>query len=409
MVRPAIQVVGLTARGWVDLPEDLRSLVGDADVLIGGSRHLGLVPTRTGQRRLEWPTPLRARLPAVLEQHAGQRMVALASGDPLLSGIGTTLVDLLGADRVRVHPAVSSVALARSRLGWSAEESDVVTLVGRELDAVRAWLAPGRRLIVLSGDESTPAALAALLDDAGYGPSRLVVLGDLGTERECRLEGTARSWSLTSPRLNLVALSCAADDEAALLGRGAGLPDDTYEHDGQLTKRDLRASAVARLVPLPGQLLWDLGAGAGSVAIEWARTDPRCRAIAVEREPERAQRIGRNASRLGVPDLQVVATTSTDALDWLPAPDAIFIGGGADQDTVRRCWHLLSPGGRLVVHAVTLETESVLATSYRTFGGELTRISVETVAPLGGYSAWQPARAVVQWSATKPRRGTEPA
>ncbi len=187
-----------------------------------------------------------------------------------------------------------------------------------------------------------------------------------------------------------------------MLGWTAGLPDEAYEHDGQLTKRDLRASALARLAPSPGELIWDLGAGAGSIAIEWARADPRCRAIAVEQNPDRAQRIGRNATRLGVPQVQVIATTSADALDWLPEPDAIFLGGGADEDLVRRCWHLLRPGGRIVVHAVTLETEAVAATAYRTWGGELIRIAVETAAPLGTFTSWQPARAVVQWSMRKP-------
>ncbi len=303
---------------------------------------------------------------------------------------------------MRIHPAVSSAALARSRLGWSTENSDVVTVVGRDLDQVRRRLAPGARLVVLSSDAETPPALASLLVDAGYADTRMVVLSDLGGDQEQRLEGRAASWSGSSGALNVAALECVVSEPAKVLGWSGGLPDDAYEHDGQLTKRDLRASALARLEPLPGQLLWDLGAGAGSVAVEWARTDPRCRAIAVEQSPERAQRIGRNAARLGVPQVQVVATTSADALDWLPEPDAVFVGGGADDDLVRRCWQLLRPGGRIVVHAVTLETEAVAATAWRVCGGDLTRISVERAAPLGRSTGWEPARAVVQWSARKP-------
>jgi precorrin-6B C5,15-methyltransferase / cobalt-precorrin-6B C5,C15-methyltransferase len=396
-----IDVVGMTARGWVDLPEPERQLIAEADVLVGARRHLDQVDERLGQQRLPWPSPLRAKLPELLAGLNGRRVVALASGDPTLSGIGTTLIDVLGAEQVRIHPAVSSTALARSRLGWSAEGSDVVTVVGRDLDQIRRRLAPGSRLLVLSSDADTPAQLAALLVDAGYGDSWLVVLGDLGAPHEQRREGRAQEWSGPSPALNVVGVTCHAADDERVLGWTPGLPDEAYEHDGQLTKRDLRSSALARLAPSPGELVWDLGAGAGSVAIEWARTDPRCRAIAVEQQPDRAQRIGRNAARLGVPQVQVVTTSSAEALEWLPEPDAIFVGGGADGDTVRRCWQLLRPGGRMVVHAVTLETEAVAVTAYRTWGGELVRISVETAGPLGSFTGWRPARAVVQWSARK--------
>ena len=396
-----IDVVGMTARGWVDLPEPERQLIAEADVLVGAPRHLDQVGERLGQQRLPWPSPLRTKLQEFLTGLGGRRVVALASGDPTLSGIGTTLIEALGSDQVRIHPAVSSTALARSRLCWSAENSDIVTVVGRDLDQVRRRLAPGVRLLVLSATAETPGELAALLVDAGYGDSWMVVLGDLGAVQEERREGRAHEWSGSSPALNVVGVTCQPADSDRVLGWTPGLPDEAYEHDGQLTRRDVRASALARLAPSPGELLWDLGAGAGSIAIEWARTDPRCRAIAVEQDPERAQRIGRNAARLGVPQVQVVTTTSADTLDWLPEPDAVFIGGGADLDTIRRGWHLLRPGGRMVLHAVTFETEEVAVTAYRTWGGELIRIAVETAAPLGRFTGWQPARAIVSWSARK--------
>ena len=396
-----IDVVGMTARGWVDLPEPERQLIAEADVLVGARRHLEQIEERLGQQRLSWPSPLRAKLPGFLAGLEGRRVMALASGDPTLSGIGTTLIDALGTEQVRIHPAVSSTALARSRLGWSAENSDTITVVGRDLNQIRRRLAPGERLLVLSSNGDTPAELAALLVDAGYGDSWMVVLGDLGSPHEQREEGRAQDWAGPSPALNVVGVTCHAADDQSVLGWTPGLPDEAYEHDGQLTKRDLRSSALARLAPSPGELIWDLGAGAGSVAIEWARTDPRCRAIAVEQDPDRAQRIGRNATRLGVPQVQVVATNSAEALDWLPEPDAIFVGGGADLDLVRRCWHLLRPGGRMVLHAVTFETEEVAVTAYRTWGGELSRMTVETAAPLGRFTGWQPARAVVQWSARR--------
>jgi precorrin-6Y C5,15-methyltransferase (decarboxylating) len=331
-----------------------------------------------------------------------RRTVVLASGDPLVSGIGATLIELLGPEAVRVHPAVSSVALARARMGWDSETVHVVTVVGRDLDLVRRQVAPGRRLVVLSSDADTPAALAALLTDAGYGPSALTVLGDLGASGESRRQTTAvvAEGLDDVPALNLVAVECAPAGTPTL-GFGPGLPDDAYENDGQLTKRDLRASALSRLAPVPGELLWDLGAGAGSIAIEWTRIDPRCRAIAIDRTRDRAARIAANAARLGVPGIQVITAEVTEALDWLPQPDAVFIGGGADLDLVRRCWHLLPTGGRLVAHAVTVETEQILLEAWRGFGGELVRIGVEKLESLGGFHGWKPARAVVQWSAVR--------
>ena len=394
-----IDVVGLTARGWEELPPRTRAVVTAAEVVIGSTRQIGLVPVHMRQQVLHWPAPLRPGLPGLLESVHHRRVVALASGDPMLSGIGSTLVELLGPARVRIHPAVSAVALARARLGWSAESSEVVTLVGRDSDRLRSRLAPGVRLIVLSSGADTPAALAALLTDAGYGASRLTVLGDLGADSESCRSGIAREWSGTSPALNVVGIECDPADPASVLGRVPGLPDDAYEHDGQLTRRDVRAAALAALAPLPGQLLWDVGAGAGSVAIEWCRTDPRCRAVAVERDPARADRIERNAARLGVPDLTVVRGSAPAALADLPNPDAVFVGGGASADTLETCWTALRIGGRLVAHAVTVETEQVLLAGYRRWGGTMTRLSVEVLAPIGRFTGWVPARPIVQWSA----------
>ena len=399
-----LDVVGVPAGGWSELGEAARTLIADAEVLIGGRRHLDLVPADLGPtERLSWPSPLRPALPGLLDGWADRRTVVLASGDPLVSGIGSTLIELLGADAVRIHPAVSSVALAGARLGWASETVRVVSVVGRDLDLVRRHLAPGQRLIVLSSDAETPGELATLLVEAGYGPSALTVLGDLGTTSESRTRTIAADADGLgdAPTLNLVAVECRAEADTRPLGSSPGLPDDAYAHDGQLTKRDLRASALSRLAPLPGELLWDLGAGAGSIAIEWARTDPRCRAIAIDRTPDRAARITANAARLGVPGIQVITADVIESLDWLPQPNAIFVGGGADLDLIRRCWHLLPTGGRLVAHAVTMETEQILLEAWRGFGGELVRIGVEKLAALGGFHGWKPARAVVQWSAVR--------
>lgn len=398
--RARITVVGIGADGWTGLGEGARKVVESASVLLGGRRHLSLVPPVPGQERVPWPSPLREGLPALLRQYDGARIVALASGDPLVSGIGGTLVDLLGAERVEVVPAVSSVSLACARMGWPAESAPVLSLVGREPPLLLRELAPGRRLLVLASDETTPATVADLLVRHGYADSRLTVLGDLGAPEESRIEGLAGTWDAVAPRLHVLAVELIGPAMGAEAGAWtAGLPDSSYEHDGQLTKRDLRASALARLAPRPGQLLWDVGAGAGSIGIEWMRAHPTCRAVAVEGDPDRAARITRNARALGVPGLRVVQGRAPVVLAGLPEPDAIFVGGGATAPRMLdECLARLAPGGRLVVHGVTLETEALLASLHAEHGGELTRISVETAAPVGTFTGWTPARTVTQWA-----------
>ena len=394
-----VDVVGLPAVGWSGLGETERALVAGAEVLLGAPRHLDLVPGRDGQERHPWPSPLRPQLPAFLDGFAGRRVVALASGDPLVHGIGASLVDLLGVDAVRVHPAVSSVALAGARMGWDAATFDVVRIASEGAQELRGLVAPGRRLVALSRDAGSPAAVAAVLVEAGYGLSVVTVLGDLGTPAETRRESLAATGvDGDVPALNVVCVACTTDQPDADSSPVPGLPDDAYEHDGQLSKRVVRAAALAHLRPAADELLWDLGAGAGSVAIEWCRAVRGARAIAVERDGERAARISRNARHLGVPGLQVISGVNADALTWLPAPHAVFVGGGADTALLHTLLTLIKPGGRLVVHAVTVETEALLLGLHARLGGEVTRLSVETLGPLGRYRGWVPARPVTQWT-----------
>jgi precorrin-6Y C5,15-methyltransferase (decarboxylating) len=389
-------VVGIGADGWAGLGTTSQARLLEAEVVVGSRRQLDLLPGVDGQERRAWPTPMTYEL---LGEYADREVIVVASGDPLLSGVATRLVTLMGADRVEVVPGVSSVALARARMRWSAEETEVLTLVGRPLERLVRQVAPGRRVLVLSSDDSTPGRVAGLLTDLGHGASRLTVLGDLGGADETRADGIAADWSVTSPQLNVLAIECHGPP---LGGWTPGLPDDAYLHDGQLTKRDQRASALARLAPQPGQLLWDLGAGAGSVGIEWMRAHPDCRAVAVEADPERAARVAENARRLGVPDLRVVNGRSPEVLADLSDPDACFVGGGATAEVLDACRSRVPIGGRLVVHGVTLETERLLVDAQAAYGGELVRLRVERAEPLGGYRGWSPARAVVQWSWEKP-------
>jgi precorrin-6Y C5,15-methyltransferase (decarboxylating) len=406
-VTGSVTVVGIGADGWAGLTQAARALVLGADVILGGERALGYLPAdlnRTAERVL-LPAPLVSALPDLLARYSGRDVCVLASGDPMFYGIGATLVRLLGTDGVHILPHPSSASLACARLGWALADVDVVSAVGRPLERLNALVAPGRRLLVLSAGADTPAAVARLLTEAGYGPSRLTVLEQLGGPAERIRTGVAAEWRDPPDghdALNLVAVECLAGSDARLLACTPGLPDDVFAHDGQLTKREVRAVTLARLVPLPGQVLWDVGAGAGSVAIEWMRAHRDSRAIAVEVRADRAERIVANAAALGVPGLRVVTGEAPAALAGLPAPDAVFVGGGATvPGVIEECWAALRPRGRLVVNAVTLETESALFARQAELGGDLTRLEVSRAGAVGGFTAWRPMLPVTQWTVTR--------
>ncbi|MBB3083471.1 precorrin-6y C5,15-methyltransferase (decarboxylating) subunit CbiE [Geodermatophilus sabuli] len=399
----SVTVVGVGADGWDGLPPRSRRAVEDADVLRGSARQLAIVPDDVRAERLPWPSPMAPALATLPEAHPGRRVVVLASGDPMLSGVGTSLVRLFGPDAVAVLPHPSSVTLACARLGWAVEETAVVSVVGRPVELLAPHVTPGRRLLVLGSDARAPAAVAQRLAGWGYGASRLTALACLGGPDERRFTGTAAGWphAETDP-LVLTAVEVVADAGTEPWPTTPGLPDAAYAHDGQLTKRDVRAVTLARLVPLPGQLLWDVGAGAGSIGIEWMRVHPTCRAVAVESHPGRAGRIGHNAARLGVPDLRVVPGRAPEALAGLPRPDAVFVGGGATgAGVLDACWAALGPGGRLVVTAVTVESEALLAQWRARVGGSLTRLSVAHAEPVGSFTGWRPAMPVTIWSVTR--------
>ncbi|MER5561711.1 precorrin-6y C5,15-methyltransferase (decarboxylating) subunit CbiE [Streptomyces sp. NPDC002506] len=400
---PDVTVVGIGADGWGGLGDAARGVLGAAEVVVGGARQLALLPEDACRgERVAWPSPLRAAVPGLMEAHAGRRIAVLASGDPMFYGIGRTLNEVLGAPpRILPHP--SSVAYACARLGWAVEETEVVTAVGRPVARVAAALHHGRRLLVLSAGSGTPAEVAALLRDRGFGPSRMRVLEQLGSEEEHQREGVADTWGDGDcDALNVVAVDCRRAPGALRLGAVPGLPDDAYEHDGQLTKRHIRAATLGALAPAPGELLWDIGGGSGSIAAEWMRTHPSCRAFSVERDPVRAERMRRNAERLGVPGLDVVPGRAPGALAQLPSPDAVFIGGGLTAPgLLDACWAALPAGGRLVANTVTLESEALLAEWYRRHGGDLVRLAVAHAVPVGAFTGWRQAMPVTQWAVVK--------
>ncbi|GAA3914306.1 precorrin-6Y C(5,15)-methyltransferase [decarboxylating] [Amorphoplanes auranticolor] len=415
-----LTVVGIGADGWPGLSGTATAALTAAQVIFGSSRQLALLPDEVQGDRVPWPSPLLPALPGLLDTHRDRRIAVLASGDPMFHGIGATLVRLLGPGAVHVVPHPSSVSLAAARLGWPLPEVDILSLVTAAVEELHPLIHPHRKILILSAGAHTPAAVATLLTARGYGDSTVTVLSQLGAPTESEISGRASSLDLSEiDPLNVIAVACSAGTAAAPLpdARDAvsvpdrtgprplvpGLPDAVFESDGQLTKREVRAVTLAVLGPQPGELLWDIGAGSGSIAIEWMRTHRDCRAVAVESSPERVGRIVRNAAALGVPKLRVVEGRAPGALAGLPPPDVVFIGGGVTRDgVVDAALSALPPGGRLVANAVTLESEAVLAAWYAKLGGDLTRLAVQRAAPVGGFTGWRAMMPVTIWSVTKP-------
>ncbi|MGF6572650.1 precorrin-6Y C5,15-methyltransferase (decarboxylating) [Paraburkholderia sp. GAS333] len=399
-----LTVVGIGDDGFAGLGRPARRALLTASVIYGGERHLAMLPARLAARRTQWPRPFDL---APLLAERNQSVCVLASGDPMLFGVGATLARQLPEGELRVLPAPSSLSLAAARLGWPLQDVATVSVVGRPLAALNAHLHDGARIFVLSADGRTPAALAALLATRGFGATRMVVLEHLGGDLERRIDGRADQWPAGEvAALNLIALECRADEAAPRLPLTCGLPDDAFRHDGQLTKRDVRAITLARLAPTPGELLWDVGAGSGSIGIEWMRAHPACRAIAVEGHPERQAFIEHNRDTLGVPGLQLVAGRAPEALHGLPAPDAVFIGGGVTVPGVlETCWESLRDGGRLVANAVTLQGEAALIAWRDRHGGTLTRVALADARPLGGFDTWRQALPITMLDVTKHAAG----
>ena len=396
-----LSIVGIGEDGVEGLSATARGLIAGAEIVFGGARHLALTaPLIRGEAR-PWPSPFSVE--QVLAAR-GRQVCVLASGDPFLYGVGSTLAEHVSPEETIVVPAPSSFSLAAARLGWALPEVALVSLHGRALDRIRPQLHPGARVLALTSDGEGPAALAGLLAEAGFGASRLFVLEALDGLNERVRSTTARGFNLTDiAELNVVAVEVAAAPEARVIAYTPGLPDALFEHDGQLTKREIRAVTMSALAPLRNQLLWDIGAGAGSVAIEWMLADSSMRAIAIEARQDRAARIRRNAASLGVPDLEIVEGSAPEALAGLAPPDAIFAGGGASHSGVLdAAIAALKPGGRLVVNAVTLETEAVLIKRHALLGGSLTRIAISRADSVGGKTGWRAAMPVTQWVWVKP-------
>jgi precorrin-6Y C5,15-methyltransferase (decarboxylating) len=398
---PWLTVVGIGEDGFKGLGKNARHALLRAAKIFGGQRHLDLLPPCISGERQPWPSPFSLE---PLLAHRGDPVCVLASGDPMFYGVGASLARQLQASEMLTLPAPSSCSMAAARMGWPLQDVVTLSVVARPVAALNAHLSSGVRLLVLSNDGGSPGAIAALLRERGFGPSRLTVLEHLGGEAERRVDGIANDWN-DSPiaDLNLIAVECVAEPGTPRLSRLAGLPDSAFRHDGQLTKRDVRAITLARLAPIPGELLWDVGAGCGSIGIEWMRAHPGCRALAIEADEGRQQLIEYNRDVLGVPGLQLIRGSAPQALAGLEAPDAIFIGGGVTREgMLDTCWAALKPGGRLIANAVTLQSEMTLMAWREQYGGELTRIHIAQAQPLGAFDTWRQALPITLLDVTKP-------
>jgi precorrin-6Y C5,15-methyltransferase (decarboxylating) len=401
---PWLTIIGIGEDGYGGLGTNAREALGRATTVFGGKRHLEFLPDTITAKRMAWPTPFSDVYPT-LTALRGTDVVVLASGDPMHFGMGATLTRFFDRAEMRILPAPASFSLAAAAMGWPVQHVHLLSVHGRPVETLFKSFTPGAKLLILSNDGDTPAKVARMLVDSGFGSARLTVLEHMGGEAEHRVDGVARDW--THPRradLNVLAVDCGPAEQAARsYSILSGLPDEAYENDGQLTKRDVRAVTLARLGPRPGEVLWDVGAGCGSIGIEWMRAHSSCRTIAVEANEKRQGIIERNASVLGVPDLQLVRGEAPSALDGLERPDAIFIGGGVTDDGVMdACWSALKPGGRLIANAVTLQSEMALLNWRSRFGGDLTKLAVAHAEPLGSFDAWRSALPVVVYSVCKP-------
>ena len=402
--RPWLTIVGIGEDGWEGLSTEAKRAIESADLLYGGARHLAHVPIGNATK-IAWPSPMASAVQEILTKHRAQRRVSvLASGDPMLYGVGVTLTRELSRAEFRVIPQVSAFSLACARMGWAVTESSLVSLVNRPIEQLQRYLYPGQQVVIYSEDGATPGTVAQMLTDHGYGSSCLNVFENLGGSSERSREAIARSWQTERcGDLNLIALTCVTDAGVETLSLVPGLPEDVFETDGLLTKREVRAVTLARLAPLPGQQLWDVGAGTGTIGIEWMRAHTSCSCIAFEEREDRVSRILANAKRLGVPAMKVVMGTAPATFRGLATPDAIFIGGGLMTERLfEECWDRLVSGGRLVANAVTVESEANLAARHKQYGGELVRVQIARAEPIGGALGWRYLMPITQWAVVKP-------
>lgn len=398
-VTPWLHIVGIGEDGMDGLTPVTRAVVEAAEVIVGGDRHHTL-SVNPDAERIAWPSPFDAMIDT-LQNLRGKRAVVLVTGDPLWFSVGARIGRAIPASELVYHPQLSAFQLAAARMGWSLADVETLTVHGRPVEQMIAFIQPDQKLIVLTTGAQTPAQIAKFLTDRGFGGSTLTVLAAMGGAHEARFDGTADTWAHEVPAFNTLCIDCVAAPDAALLPRVPGLADTLFSSDGTMTKQEVRAATVAKLMPMRGALLWDIGTGCGSVAIEWMRAARYARAIGIEPRADRRAMAAENALALGTPKLELIDGTVPAALAGLDAPDAVFIGGGLSRDTFDAAWSALRPLGRLVANAVTLESEAELIALHRDHGGDLVKIQTHRAEPVGRLTGWRPSMPVTQWSLIK--------
>ncbi|MGB0798710.1 MAG: precorrin-6y C5,15-methyltransferase (decarboxylating) subunit CbiE [Planktomarina sp.] len=394
-----LHIVGIGEDGMDGLLPATRAVVAAADVIIGGDRHHQL-SDGVNAERLKWPSPFDALIDQ-LTALRGKRVVVLATGDPLWFSVGARIGRSIDPSEITFHPQLSAFQLAAARMGWSMPDVETLTVHGRPVEQMIAFIQPDVRLLILTTGAETPGQIARFLAARGYGQSKMTVLAAMGGDREQRFDGVAATWSHDVPAFNTLAVECIAAPDAALIPRVPGLADDLFISDGTMTKREVRAVTIAKLMPMRGALLWDIGTGCGSVAVEWMRAARYARAIGIEPRADRRAMAAENALALGTPKLEVIEGTAPQALNGLASPDAIFVGGGLTSGTFDAAWDALKPLGRFVANAVTLESEQILIDLHKKHGGDLAKISITRSEPVGPYRGWRPFMPVTQWSLIK--------
>lgn len=394
-----LHIVGIGEDGLDGLTPSARTVVEASDVIIGGNRHHLFVEGMTAER-VVWPSPFDALIDT-LNGYKGRRVVVLATGDPLWYSVGSRIGRFIPPNEIVYHPHLSAFQLAAARMGWSMADIETLTVHGRPVEQMIAFIQPDQRLLILTTGADTPAQIAAFLVDRGFGQSQMTVLAAMGGKDELWFGGTAEGWGHEVPAFNTLAVECIAAPDAALLPRVPGLADELFHHDGTMTKQEVRAATLAKLMPMRGALLWDVGCGCGSVAVEWMRVVRYSHAIGIEPRDDRRVLAAQNAAALGVPKLELIDGSAPEALSGLKAPDAIFVGGGLSRETFDVCWGALRPLGRFVCNAVTLESEALLMALHKEHGGQLVKLQVNRAGPVGNLTGWRPLMPVTQWSLVK--------
>ncbi|MGM0741928.1 MAG: precorrin-6y C5,15-methyltransferase (decarboxylating) subunit CbiE [Pseudomonadota bacterium] len=399
MAEPWLHVVGIGEDGMEGLLPATRAVVEAAEIIIGGERHHALAGSVNAER-IAWPSPFDALIDQ-LRSLRGRRVVVLATGDPLWFSVGARIGRAIDPAEIIYHPQLSAFQLAAARMGWSLADVETLTVHGRPVEQMIAFIQPDARLLILTTGADTPGRIAEFLTARGFGRAKMTVLANMGGAGEARFDGLAESWDHAVPDFNTLAVECVAAPDAALLPRVPGLTDTLFQHDGTMTKQEVRAATLAKLMPMRGALLWDIGTGCGSVAVEWMRGARYARAIGIEPRAERRAMAAANALALGVPKLELIDGRVPGALAGLAPPDAVFIGGGLSRETFEAAWGALRPLGRLVCNAVTLESEALLLALYKEKGGQLVKLMVNRAEPVGTLTGWRPLMPVTQWSLVK--------